>query len=280
MLDVAILGAGELGGSLACVLARRDLARTIRIIDPKGQVAAGKALDIMQMSPIDGFSTTVKGATEITSAAGCGILIVADRASGGEWAGDDGALLLTQISRLGSRSVVLCAGAEQRELVERGVRELGYHASRILGTAPEALAAAIRALVALETNGSPRDVALMVLGVPPALAVVPWEDVTIAGAAATRLLDEPARRRLATRVAPLWPPGPYALATAAVEAVACVAGRSSRVLSCFVAPDDTSRGRARTVALPVRLGAAGVVSVATPALSTQARVALDTAMLL
>ena len=142
------------------------------------------------------------------------------------------------------------------------------------------LASAVRALVALETNGSPRDVALMVLGVPPTQTVVPWEDVTIAGAAATRVLDEPTRRRLATRVAPLWPPGPYALATAAVEAVACMAGRSSRVLSCFVAPDDASRGRSRTVALPVRLDAEGITRVETPALSTQARVALDTSMLL
>ena len=278
MLDVAMLGAGDLGGSLAYVLARRDIARTIRLVDPTGQVAAGTALDIMQTSPIDRFATTVSGATDITTAAGAAVLIVADRAGGAEWSGDEGVLLLKQLSQIGARSVVLCAGAAQRELVERGVRELGYSPSRLFGSAPEALASAVRALVALEANLSGRDVALAVLGVPPSHTVVPWDDVTVAGASATRVLDEPTRRRLAARVALLWPPGPYALATAAVEAVACMAGGSRRVLNCFVAPDNAAKGRARTVALPVRLGAQGVVRVEMPPLSAGARVALDTAM--
>lgn len=280
MLDVAILGAGELGGSIAAVLARRQLARTIRLVDPHGQVAAGKALDIMQVAPIEGFAARISGSTEITTAAGATVLVVADRAAGTEWAGDDGLLLLKQLSQVAARRIVLCAGAEQRELIERGVRELGYPRGQLFGSAPEALAAAISALVALETNGSVRDVALMVLGRPPGNVVVPWEDVTVAGAAITRVLDEPARRRLAGRVAPLWPPGPYALANAAAEAIACISGRSRRIVSCFVAPDDSAGRRTRAAALPVRLGLEGIVKVEVPALSANARVALDNAMLL
>jgi len=177
-------------------------------------------------------------------------------------------------------SVVLCAGAAQRELIDRGVRELRFAPSRLFGSAPEALTGAIRAIVALEMNGAARDVALTVLGVPPNHVVVPWEEATIGGFAATGVLDEPTRRRIAARISPLWPPGPHALATAAAEAVACLAGRSRRVLSCFVAPDAENRQRMRTAALPVRLDSGGALRVALPALSVHARVALDNAILL
>ena len=137
----------------------------------------------------------------------------------------------------------MCAGAAQRELVERGVRELGYRRERLFGTAPEALAAALRALVALETDGSPRDVALTVLGVPPDQIVIPWEEATIGGFLATSVIDQAARRRLAARVAPLWPPGPIALAAAAAKAIQSVLGRSRQTVSAFVAPDHSGGQR-------------------------------------
>jgi malate dehydrogenase len=280
MHDVAILGAGELGGALAHVLARRDVVRTIRLIDSAASVAAGKALDIMQASAIDGFATRITGSGDVASAAGATIVVLADRAGAGEWQGDEGLLLLKQLSQIARQRVVLCAGGSQRELVERGVRELGFRREQLFGSAPEALAAALRSIVALETDGSVMDVALTVLGVPPSQTVIPWEDVTIGGFAATYLLDEPARRRLAARVAPLWPPGPYALASAAAEAVSAIAGRSRRTLSCFVAPSDANGRRARAAALPARLGSEGVVNVGRPTLSASAQVALDNAMLL
>ena len=93
-------------------------------------------------------------------------------------------------------------------------------------------------------------------------------------------LSEPTRRRLAARVAPLWPPGPYALAVAAVKAVTGITGRTSGLVSCFVAPDDGSGRKSRVVALPVRLGPSGIVAVETPPLNSHDHVALDNAMLL
>lgn len=276
----AIIGAGELGGMLAHVLARRDLVSTIRLIDETGHVAEGKALDIMQSAPIEGFATSVSGSTDLTRAVGAALIVIADRAGGSEWQGEDGLLLLKRLSQLGAGSVVLCAGASHRELIERGVRELRFARERLFGSAPEALAAAVRAVVALETNGSPSDVALTLLGVPPSQVVVPWEAATIGGFAATSVLDEPTRRRLAARVALLWPPGPYALAWAAVKAAEAVVGRSRRTISGFVAPDDSNGRRARTAALPLQLGEAGVVKVEFPSLSVRDRVALDNAMLL
>ena len=118
------------------------------------------------------------------------------------------------------------------------------------------------------------------LGVPPAEIVVPWEDATIGGFAATGVLDEQARRRLAAKVASLWPPGPYALAWAAAKAAEAILGRSRQMIAAFVAPDDSSGRRARTAVLPVRLGSTGIVRVEIPRLNSRDRLALDNAMLL
>jgi malate dehydrogenase len=285
MLDVAIIGAGELGGAIAHVLARTDIVSSVRLIDEMGHIAAGKALDIMQASPIEGFSTRVSGTNDVFAAAGASLLIVADMAvkagSSGlsEWHGDEGLKHLERVSQIAPDRIVICAGAWQRDLVERGARELHMPRTRIFGSAPEALAAAVRAFVALEANGSPSDVSLTVLGVPPSQVVIPWDQATIGGVSLVRVLDEPACRRLAARVAPLWPPGAYALASAAVKAVACIAEQSRAVVSGFVAPDDSSGELARTVALPLRLGWSGVVSAELPPLSVHDRVALDNARL-
>ena len=61
MSDIAIIGAGELGGSVAHVVARQNLAPTICLIDDAGRVAEGKALDISQAAPIEGFATMLSG---------------------------------------------------------------------------------------------------------------------------------------------------------------------------------------------------------------------------
>ena len=279
MLDVAIVGAGELGGALAHLLARRDVAAAIKLVDEAGGVAAGKALDIMQSAPIDGFAARVTGATEAVAAAGASMVVIADRVSGGEWSGEEGFGLLRRIVSAGT-PLVLCAGAGQREIIERGARELGLPRARLFGSAPEALASGVRALVAVESNGSPRDVALTVLGVPPDRIVVPWEDATIAGMPLVRLLDQATRRRLENRLPHLWPPGPLALAAAAAKAIESVSARSRQIVSAFVAPDDSAGRKMRAAALPARLGPTGVTSVDIPPLTPHDRVALETALLL
>src|SRR5690349_7589659 len=70
MREVAIIGAGELGGALAHALARRDLARTITLVDEHGRVAEGKALDISQAAPVEGFATQLAGSTDLAAGLG------------------------------------------------------------------------------------------------------------------------------------------------------------------------------------------------------------------
>jgi malate dehydrogenase len=280
MQEVAIIGAGELGGDIAHALARRDLVARIRLLDPASGVAAGKALDILQSGPIASFATQVSGAADVMRASAADAIVLADRAGTPDWTLDELVLLLKQIRSAAARATIVCAGAAHRPVVGRAIAELGIPARRIVGSAPHALAAAVRALVALEWNGSPKDVSLSVLGVPPNQIVVPWEEVTVGGFAATRVLDEPARRRIVERLAPLWPPGPSALAHAACDVLGCLVERSRQVISCFVASDDAPAARARVVAMPVRLNANGVAAIERPALGGAAQVALENAMML
>ncbi|MGB7220438.1 MAG: hypothetical protein WBD07_16690 [Vicinamibacterales bacterium] len=279
MLEVAIVGAGEIGGMLAHLLARRGTARSIRLIDETAGSAEGQALDIAEAGAIDGFATRVIGSTELMDAAGADVVVVADRRGGGEWTGEDAVAILRRLARSAPHAFIVCAGALQRELVERGVRELQIPRERIVGSAPEALVAAARAIVALELDASPRDVALSVMGVPPDRIVIGWEDGTVAGWAMTRVMTEPVRRQLSGRISMLWPPGPFALASASSKVIEAVAGHSQSVTVCFVAPDDSFGARTRTAALPVRLGLSSV-DIMLPPLGVAERVALDNALLL
>jgi malate dehydrogenase len=280
MCDIAIIGAGELGGALAYVLARRNLTATIRLIDDTGRIAEGKALDIMQASPLDGFATVLSGSTDLASAGGSAVIVIADTADGKEWQGENGLMLLRRLTHFASTTVFLCAGASQRDLVDRGVRELRINRERLFGSAPEALAAGARALVALAINASPQNVSLSVLGVPPAQLVIPWNDATVGGFAVTRIVNEPTLRQLQGRIAASWPPGPHALAAAAAKAIEAMLRRTDAIVSCYVGPDDSFGIRTRSAALPAQLGPGGIANVMVPSLSVTDRVALDNAMLL
>ena len=280
MRAVAIIGAGELGGATAHLLARRDIARSIVLIDERDKVAAGKSLDIAQAAPVEGFATQLSSYADVSAAAGADVIVVAERAQGGEWTGEEAFALVKRLSASAPAAIIVLAGATARETIDRSVREGTVAARRLIGSAPEALAAAARAITALAINGSPRDVALSVLGAPPAHAVVAWEDATVGGFALTRMLDEPTRRRLTATIQAMWPPGPHALAAAAVKTIGAIDGQSRQLVTAFVAPDAGIGARAGTAALPVRLSASGVVEVATPSLSIVERNALDNAMML
>ena len=278
MREVAIVGAGELGGLTAHALARRNAADVVRLIDDRGRVAEGKALDISQAAPVEGFATTVAGSTDLSMAAGASVVVIAT--GEGDGSDEDGLLLVRRVTAIAPRALLLCANASHRELVDRSVRELHIPRSRILGSASEAFVSAATAIVALELDVSPLDVALSILGVPPRQIVIAWENAAVSGFALGGMMTEPVRRQMAQRIAALWPVGPYALAAAATKVVEALLGNTRRPVTCFVAPDDGAGVRTRTAALPVRLGPGGIVEVVMPGLSVAERVALDNAMMI
>jgi malate dehydrogenase len=274
---VAILGAGEIGGATARALAARCRVTAIRIIDEQSTVAAGKALDLRQSSPIIGSDTRIEGSADLASAAGADAIVLGDAASGAEWAGEGGLALLRRLDRLGcfQRSVVIYAGAGHLALLQQSFDELGLPRSRAVGSAPEALAAVARSLVAIEARGSASQVSLAVLGNPPARVVIPWAEASIAGHSIFSLLTPPQLNLVETRLKALWPPGPNALGTAAAVFCEAVALGSRRLFSAFVSLDRDNGTKAPVCAWPVSLGPAGLERVTRPSLTSRDRVVID-----
>ena len=269
MAVVAIVGAGTLGGALARTIAARDRVRAVRLVDEAADVAAGKALDIRQSAPLDRFGTRVTAHGDLAAAAEADIVVLAGPASAPEteWSDDAGLALLDRLGAARSGVVVVCAGASQRRLVERGIARHGVPARRLFGAAPEALRAAIAAVVALDAACPASDVALTVVGIPPHHAVVPWGQATIAGQRLDQRIPPARLARARARTPLLWSPGPYALAAAAARIVAAVVERTPRIPSCFVVPDGELEARGRAVAVPVQLDAGGIARLVVPPLT-------------
>ena len=72
---VVVLGAGNIGGSLAQRLAELDLSREVVLVDIIEGLPQGKALDIQESAPILGFSTRVTGSTSLDALSGADVVI-------------------------------------------------------------------------------------------------------------------------------------------------------------------------------------------------------------
>lgn len=262
MSDLAILGGGDIGGALAHRVASRGRFERVWLVDPQTSVAAGKALDILQAGPIENSTTLVTGGS-LADVADADVIVVADRvgAPAAEWDGDEAVALVAEAAAVASRAVVICAGATHRRVIERSVRERGLARRRVLGSAPEALGGAARAALASMLDSSALDVRLPVAGVLPEAPVVLWSGATVGSGTITARLTPSDRGRFLAMLPFLWPPAAYALASAACR-VAEACATHSRVEHTVWTWLDSELGVANTVlAVPARLGPAGVTAV-------------------
>lgn len=77
MKKITVIGAGNVGATCANVIAHKDLAREVVLVDIKEGVAEGKALDIWQTSSILNFNTRVTGVTnDYLKTKGSGIVVI------------------------------------------------------------------------------------------------------------------------------------------------------------------------------------------------------------
>jgi malate dehydrogenase len=72
---IALIGAGNIGGTLAHLIGLKELGDVV-LFDVFGGVAAGKALDLMQSSPMDGFDSLMSGGSDYAAIAGSDVVIV------------------------------------------------------------------------------------------------------------------------------------------------------------------------------------------------------------
>jgi len=72
---IALIGAGNIGGTLAHLIGLKELGDVV-MFDVFGGVAAGKALDIMQSGPVDGFDSLMTGGSDYAAIKGADVVIV------------------------------------------------------------------------------------------------------------------------------------------------------------------------------------------------------------
>jgi len=280
MATICIVGAGELGGATAHALARGERVRRVLVIDEDGTIAAGKALDIQQSGAVEGFHTRVDGTNDLTRVAGAAVAVVADSGRPPrEWDGETGLAMIARLKGFIGAAPIVFAGAAQSDLILSAGREAGFERRRLVGSAPEALAGAVRAIVALEARCSPSEVTLAVLGTPPSGFLVPWGEASIGGYSLERVLTQVQLRRLDSRLARLWPPGPQTLGLAAARIAEALVTSSRRAMSVLTVLSGEFGVRDRAGVLPCLLTPSGIAHIRLPDLNTRERVQLETALL-
>lgn len=276
---MAIIGAGDVGGAAAHALASRDRVGRVLLLDAAGQAAAGKALDIQQAGPVEGYHTQLDGTADFSRAIGCSVCIVADRLGAkAEWQGEEALSMVTRLATSLGDAPIVFAGVTHLELIGHAAREARLPRARLIGSAPQALASAVAAIVAMEARCSSGEVSVTILGVPPSGFVVPWSEASIGGYALDRVLTQVQRARVEARAARLWPPGPYALGAAAARVTEAIVTASRRSFSVLTPLGGEFGVRDRVGTLPALLGPRGIVHVRVPDLTTRERVQLETAL--
>ena len=75
MKKISLIGAGQIGGTLAHLIALKGLANVV-LFDVAGGIAKGKALDIAQSSPVNGFKVTLSGTDKYEDTKNSDVIIV------------------------------------------------------------------------------------------------------------------------------------------------------------------------------------------------------------
>lgn len=72
---IALVGAGQIGGTLALLAGQKELGDVV-LIDVAEGIPEGKALDLYQASPVEGFNSALSGGTDYSLIQGADVVIV------------------------------------------------------------------------------------------------------------------------------------------------------------------------------------------------------------
>lgn len=274
MSSIAILGAGELGATLARLVAEAEMARRVVLVDADEGRARGKALDLLQSGPVEGYDTLISGQGALVAADAPDVVVVADPPELLDISTGAARIYGGGLVPLVGKGLLVVAGGFGPTITEVAV-EKGLPRERVLGTAPLAWAGALRRRLAEELRVRAADVSVTLLGLPPAYPVLPQGGATVGAmpidtisvVARRRALESLRRRRL----------GPVALATAAAKVLAALAAQSRALLPLYVRLNGEYGHRGVALAAPVQLGGGRIESVVEVALDPVDRVALDNA---
>jgi len=277
---LALIGGGHIGGTLAHLAGLKELGDAV-IFDIVDGLPQGKALDLVQSSPVEGFDAKLKGTKRYADLRGADVVIVTAGVPRKPGMSRDDLLAINMkvmqavgdgIRKYAPEAFVICITnpLDAMVWVLREVTGLPHH--RIVGMAGILDSARFRYFLADEFGVSVEDVTAFVLGghgdamVPLArystVAGIPLPDLVKMGWTTRKRLDEIIQRTRdgGAEIVGLLKTGSayYAPASAAVEMAEAYLKDKKRLLPCAAHLNGQYGVRDLYIGVPVIIGGKGV----------------------
>jgi len=171
---ISIIGAGNVGATTAHWCAAAELGDLVLVDIPETEgMPQGKALDLMEASPIAGFDARIVGTTRYDETADSDVVVITAGVARKPGMSRDDLLstnarivgaVAAQIKQTSPRAVVIVVSNPLDAMAQRALEVTGFPAQRVMGQAGVLDAARFRAFVAMELGVSVEDVSAMLLG--------------------------------------------------------------------------------------------------------------------
>jgi malate dehydrogenase len=289
---VTVVGAGNVGATAAQRIVEQELA-DVALVDILGDLAKGKALDMMESAPVVGFNALLEGGDDYALTAGSDICVVtAGLARKPGMSRDD--LLAKNTEIVGGVIEQLVAHSPETILIlvtnpldamcEVARRASGFPRQRVFGMAGVLDSARMRYFIAAELDVSVEDVDAFVLGGHGDTMVPLPRYATVNGVPLTELL--PAERIEAinqrTRdggieIVNYYKQGSayYAPSAAVVDMVAAILRDKKKILPCAAYLEGEYGVEGLFIGVPAKLGRGGLEKVIELELTAEDKAALD-----
>ncbi len=276
MNKVTVVGAGNVGATVAECIARQDMVREVVLIDIKEGLSEGKALDMWESAPIHLFDTRVTGVTsDYRATANSDICVITSgvpRRPG--MSRDDLLSINCNIVRSVTESFVAHSPNAILVIVSNPLDVMAYVAymasgfpnQRVVGMAGVLDTARYRCFIAMELGVSVRDIQALLLGGHGDTMVPLPRYTTVGGIPLTELMPTDRIASITERVkkgggeivqlmgTSAW----YAPGAAAAEMVEAMVRDTGRVLPCAAYLTGQYGLNGLFIGVPARLGCGGV----------------------
>lgn len=278
-MKVTVVGAGNVGATCADVLAHREIANEIVLLDIKEGFAEGKALDIWQTAPINLYDSRTVGSTnDYSKTADSDVVVITSglpRKPG--MSRDDLIATNAGIVKSVTENIVKYSPNAIIIIVSNPLDVMTYCAflaakvdsKRVFGMAGILDTARYRAFLASELNCSPKDIQAVLMGGHGDTMVPLPRYTTVGGIPVTELVDEEKLNAIVQRtkvgggeiVNLLGTSAWYAPGAAAAQMVEAVVRDQKRIFPCCVWLQGEYGLKDIYLGVPVVLGKGGVEKV-------------------
>lgn len=289
---VTVIGAGNVGANCAVRIADKELADVV-LVDVVEGVPQGKALDILESGPVEGYDVLVTGANDYEPTTGSDIVVITagfPRKPG--MSRDDLLMANYEVVRQATDQAVRHSPDAILILVTNPLDAMCWTAhqvskfprNRVIGMAGVLDTARYRTFIAQELGVSVENVTALVLGGHGDTMVPIIRLTTVAGIPLTELLDESTIARLVQRtrdggaeIVKFLKTGSayYAPSAATVEMVESILKDKKKVLPCAAYLEGEYGVQGLFVGVPVKLGSKGIEHIYQVKLMEDEQQALD-----